>query len=60
LTYIIQGYYGDQSPKEIIVEQQQTLYNKTEAEAEKRKHFEEAVSAIMCVVDVDINSLSIQ
>jgi len=41
---MLQGYYGDRSPKEIIVEQQRILYTKTEAEVEKRKHFEEAVS----------------
>ncbi|XP_065919620.1 pre-mRNA-processing factor 39-like isoform X2 [Dysidea avara] len=38
-----ESYYGDRSPKEIIVEQQRSLYNKTEVEVEKRKHFEEAI-----------------
>ena len=43
---MIQSYYGDRSPKEIIVEQQRSLYHKTEVEVEKRKHFEEAVSVV--------------
>ena len=37
--------YEGRSHKEIIVDQRRQLFNKTEAEVEKRKHFEEAVSS---------------
>jgi len=41
---MMQYSYEERSPKEIIVEQRRELYNKTEVEVEKRKHFEETVS----------------
>ena len=44
---MMQYSYGGRSPKEIIVDQRRQLFNSTEVEVEKRKHFEEAVSKQM-------------
>ena len=44
VSHDAQYSYEERSPKEIIVEQRRGLFNKTEVEVERRKHYEEAVS----------------
>ena len=54
---MIQYSYEERSYKEIIVEQRRQLFNKTEVEVEKRKHYEETVESIYVCVVVIIDQL---